>query len=616
VRKSSIITICIAICAVSAFVFLAPGVAFPAVGSEALTRFAMGYYHLYSGDLGKARQEFELALRLTPDPPALLYTVLAEIADMTGDEKKAREFVFRAVELDPENETALSMAALFLLQEKEYEKALVYLETANRIKPGELQTLYYMAEAYDGLGRDDKLIDVYTQILAINPSLVDVRLNLGYLHTKRGDFKQAKIEYRTVLEKEPENEKAIFYLTYILLSEGNSEEASALFEKLDGKNLLNDEMLEDYAGAVFVDGQDPRTILSRIPVQSRDSLKDVTKGIFLFLDGKYDEAKTLFEREIEKGPGNLAALSGLVRIAEKKDNRDMEKNWRFVLAGTFFDLRNLEKALDEAMKVKTMDPELLENRYLLGDIYSSSGKKNEALQEYLFFRDKSDEKGDVYIKLGFLYDELKNHEESVVNFLKAIELTPKSDELSYYLGVEYRILGDHENAAAAFFRAAELNGQNAVYRFYLGASLERLGRVDEAIDHLERSVELDERNPAALNYLGYLLADKGVRLLEAKIFIEKALAMDPKNGAYLDSLGWVYYRLSDYDKAKEYLESAVNNMDRKEIENYLIYDHLGDVYSKLGMRLEAHEAWEKALELKNVEEIKRKIERLDKGVRN
>jgi tetratricopeptide (TPR) repeat protein len=357
-------------------------------------------------------------------------------------------------------------------------------------------------------------------------------------------------------------------------------------------------------------------ILSRIPPQNRDELKDVTKGIFLFMDGEYDEAKKLFERQIEKTHDNLAALTGLVRIAEKKDNRDMEKHWRFVLAGVFFDLRNIEKALEQASKVKVMDPDLLENRYLLGDIYSSSGKKSEALAEYLYFRDNSEEKGDIYIKLGFLYDELKNHRESAENFLKAIVLTPRSDELYYYLGVEYRILGDHEKAAEAFLRATELNDRNAFYRFYLGASLERLGRIDEAIRHLEISVKLDEKNPAALNYLGFMLADKGIRLLEAKNFIEKALEMDPNNGAYLDSLGWVYYRMSDYEKARAYLENAVNNMDRKEVENYLIYDHLGDVYLKMGMRREAQEAWEKALGLKNIEEIKLKIDKLDKEIVN
>jgi tetratricopeptide (TPR) repeat protein len=541
--------------------------------------------------------------------------VLAEVADITGDEKKAREYAFRAVEIDPENASALSMAALFLIQEKEFAKALEYLEAVNRKKPGDLQTLYYMAEANSGLGREDKLVDLYTQILTLNPALVDVRLNLGYLYTKRGDFKRAKVEYRKVLETDPENEKAVFYLTYILLSEGNADEASALFGKLDDKKLLNDEMLEDYAATVFVDGQDPRAILSRIPVQSREALKDVTKGVFLFLDGKYDEAKILFEKEIEKDSGNLAALTGLVRIAEKKDNRDMEKHWRFVLAGSFFDLRNLERALEESLKVKLMDPDFLENRYLLGDVYSSSGKKNEALQEFMYFRDRSEEKGDVYIKLGFLYDELKNHEESVKNFIIAIELTPKSDELYYYLGVEYRIIGDHERAAQAFLRATELNDGNAFYSFYLGASLERLGRLDEAIRQLETSVRLDDKNPAALNYLGYLLADKGVRLQEAKTFIEKALAMDPKNGAYLDSLGWVYYRLSDYVRAKEYLERAVDYMDTKEIENYLIYDHLGDVYQKMGMKTEAIEAWKKAIELKAVEEIKLKIGKLEKELR-
>jgi tetratricopeptide (TPR) repeat protein len=191
-------------------------------------------------------------------------------------------------------------------------------------------------------------------------------------------------------------------------------------------------------------------------------------------------------------------------------------------------------------------------------------------------------------------------------------LYPEDHELYYYLGIEYRILKEYENAISAFLNATQLKDDNAYYYFNLGVSYERLGKIDDAIFYLDKSIQLDGANAMALNYLGYLLADKGIRLYEAKEFIEKALTIDPDNGAYLDSIGWVHYRLSDYGKAKEYLERAIQFMDITEEENYLIYEHLGDTYNKIGLYNEAIDAWEKALEMRFVDEIQFKIEKLKK----
>jgi tetratricopeptide (TPR) repeat protein len=73
-------------------------------------------------------------------------------------------------------------------------------------------------------------------------------------------------------------------------------------------------------------------------------------------------------------------------------------------------------------------------------------------------------------------------------------------------------------------------------------------------------------------------------------------------------MGWVLYRLEEYQEAIEYLESAVQLIDVTEEENYVIYEHLGDVYYKMGMYLEAVRAWEEALELKQLNDIQKKID--------
>jgi tetratricopeptide (TPR) repeat protein len=95
----------------------------------------------------------------------------------------------------------------------------------------------------------------------------------------------------------------------------------------------------------------------------------------------------------------------------------------------------------------------------------------------------------------------------------------------------------------------------------------------------------------ALNYLGYMNADRKVRVAEAVTLIEKAVSLDPENGAYLDSLGWALYRQDRLAEAEDYLRRAV----LKETGSAVVLDHLGDVLSRQGKMAEALEYWNKAL---------------------
>ena len=98
---------------------------------------------------------------------------------------------------------------------------------------------------------------------------------------------------------------------------------------------------------------------------------------------------------------------------------------------------------------------------------------------------------------------------------------------------------------------------------------------------------------AAYNALGYLFAEHGVELEEAVELIQKALQKSPENGAYLDSLGWAYFKQGKLEAALAELEKAVRYMpDSAEIR-----DHLGEVYLKIGLRREAISAWQKAAQL-------------------
>jgi Flp pilus assembly protein TadD len=127
--------------------------------------------------------------------------------------------------------------------------------------------------------------------------------------------------------------------------------------------------------------------------------------------------------------------------------------------------------------------------------------------------------------------------------------------------------------------------------FLRGAMYERQKKYDLAEKEFRRVLDDDPKNSSAWNYLGYMLADQGTRLTEAQGYIQKALDLDPDNYAYLDSLGWVYFRQNKLDDAENQLSHSVRLMAK----DPTIHDHLGDVLFKKGKLKEAIAQWQSSL---------------------
>ena len=119
-----------------------------------------------------------------------------------------------------------------------------------------------------------------------------------------------------------------------------------------------------------------------------------------------------------------------------------------------------------------------------------------------------------------------------------------------------------------------------------------LDRFEDADRELRAAFRLNPDHARALNFLGYSLAERKVRLEEALEMIERALELDEWNGAYLDSLGWVYYQLGRHAAAREPLERAARELPR----DPTVLEHLGDLYLTLGEREKALTVWGRALE--------------------
>jgi tetratricopeptide (TPR) repeat protein len=147
--------------------------------------------------------------------------------------------------------------------------------------------------------------------------------------------------------------------------------------------------------------------------------------------------------------------------------------------------------------------------------------------------------------------------------------------------------------------------------FSLGVANERLGRHRDAETAFRKVLELDPHDGRTLNYLGYMWADRSENLPQALEMIERAVALEPANGAYVDSLGWVYYRLGRLPEARHHLEEAARLLP----DDATILEHLGDLYVALEIPEKAREIYRRALAMddENVEGLRRKLARLETG---
>ncbi|MGB1356413.1 MAG: tetratricopeptide repeat protein, partial [Candidatus Puniceispirillaceae bacterium] len=194
---------------------------------------------------------------------------------------------------------------------------------------------------------------------------------------------------------------------------------------------------------------------------------------------------------------------------------------------------------------------------------------------------------------------------------QVVEMDPENALLLQRLGDVYRRHEQFQQSRDAYRSALALGNDSGGLHRSLGVSLERLGDARAAETHLLRAIEIDPSDAFALNYLGYWWADEGRNLDEAIAMIERAVSQRPDSGFFVDSLGWVHFRLGDPVTAVDYLERATE-LEPSDSE---ITSHLGDVYWVLGRHDEARFKWRLALSLSTDEAEQRMLsDRLVNGL--
>lgn len=161
------------------------------------------------------------------------------------------------------------------------------------------------------------------------------------------------------------------------------------------------------------------------------------------------------------------------------------------------------------------------------------------------------------------------------------------------LGSLYVVLQRENEALEVLEQALETSPDDPDTNYWLGIAHQAVGNLEQAEHYLRTTIALSPEREEAYNALGYFFAEHGTNLDEAVSLIQKALKKSPANGAYLDSLGWAYFKQGKLNDALKQLEKAVIYMP----DSVEVQDHLGEVYLKKGRKKEAVAAWQKAIQL-------------------
>ncbi|MCB9247364.1 MAG: tetratricopeptide repeat protein [Ignavibacteriales bacterium] len=249
---------------------------------------------------------------------------------------------------------------------------------------------------------------------------------------------------------------------------------------------------------------------------------------------------------------------------------------------------------------------------------------------------------DLRIRIGQILFENADYTNAAIEMEKAVQKFPSNFVINLILGLSLAQSADHQGSLEYLKKAVDLNPNDLNATMAYSFSLNQTKQADEALKYLDRALRIDAKNTQALSMMGmiynakdmfqkgdslynlvvtidstdiltlnnfaYSLAERGVQLERALKMVQVAVDVEPENSSYLDTIGWVYYQMKNYEQAKKYIEKAIEFDDK----NGTLLDHLGDVLYKMNEKEKAQKIWEEAFGLDPT--IKNIQEKIQKGL--
>jgi tetratricopeptide (TPR) repeat protein len=502
-----------------------------------------------------AIEQYEALVRIQPKDVDN-HLVLGGLYGLDKEAAKAEAELKAALQLDPTSEEGVTQLARLYAEQGNSQRAI---ETLNSIpEAARTSKIYATLGATFEQQRDYKqAVAAYQRAVTLDKDNIEALRGLAQNLANDNQLEAALNAYKSVQSVDQQDWQSTVEVSRIYRRMGKFDEALESLKKIEA--VAQDSQEIPYEEAIVLEAQgkfdDAIAILQKLVTRSTAPDGNYNAGErnnrALFLDrlgniyketGRPQQALESFRKMVD-----LGGDEGSRGYQEVIDVYRDQKQWADAI-----------KTAEEAVKKYPDDKNL---KLTLALQMADDGKGDQGVQLAKSALKGNAEDRDTYLFLSNIYGRLKRWKEAEDTLVEAEKLAVRPEEKAYV-------------------------------QFALGALYERQKKYDQAEQAFRQVLKQDPNNSMTLNYLGYMMADHGMHLEEALTMIKHAVEMDPQNPAYLDSLGWVYFKLGNYDEAEDNLRRAVE----KQPNDPTIQDHLGELYAKTGKLKLATVHWERALD--------------------
>lgn len=616
-------------------------------------QFALGKSLAAEGLVSPALEAVAAAERLAPsDPYIKIERAQLELQQPSASrsESGAAEATRRAIEamesaqkLAPENVEILRSAGQIYAQlgfrnPQMLPRARDLLAEVRKRQPDDLQTLLPLGQILMELGDAKEAVLVFTDLARVAPSKRMSADLLSEALIKAEDLDGAETVLRSLLAADPEALELRLRLSDLVQDRGDVAALVELLAAAPESAREDANYLRRYATALYlsgdldgslavIDAAKPASPPARGAV-SEDGYLLRLRGLLLAAEGRDGEAIEILTRVFEASPGDVGVALTLARALDRVGRRDeaakrlvklatelagegqaeAASEVRLALAEILVEAKQWTKAIDVVEPLLSATELALREQATLitASALSDAGRGVEGLA----LLDESVAKASpappaILAKRAEVLAKLGRDAEAQESFES---LAAVSTEAALAVAQAYQRMERFREAIPLLEKVSGAKPDFAPAFFLLGAARERSGDHAAAVLAFRRALEIAPNFHAALNYLGYLWADRGENLEEALAMIRRAVALDPENGAYVDSLGWAHFQLKQYDRAQVYLERAIRLLPT----DSTAFEHLGDLYRTLGDPQKARDQYRRAVALEgdNLDAVQKKLDSL------
>ncbi len=594
----------------------------PADRSEAYRLFLRGRYLENEDDVDGAIRAYREASELDPATGE----ILAELSSLYARHNRGEEAVAAASEAlarEPDNSTAHRILGLIYASRanaragtaEDIRLAIDHLEQA-RVGPlPDFQVELTLGRLYLRDGAAQEAIDLLEALQKEAPGFSETGLLLARAYELGGRMADAVETLERVVATGPPSSRSLRSLAELYGRGGRWGDAVEAYERAVDRNPRSARTRRELANALLQDGQAER---------ARDVLDELVTmrpmdaaGLYLLSEvelelGNFEAAEAVARRLVDVEPEGVRGTFALAEVfSRRRQHRQVIEVLEPLLADTearglrtrqiagllrrvghaYEQLQDYDAASRVYQRGVALRPTGLEFAARLAQAHLSAGRLAAARRALEGLRGHYAGNLTVaHLQARVLGD--AGDVDAGVDVLQDV-LQARSEEPAAYLVLAsfYSQYERFTDAVALLESADRRFPDDTAIIFQLGAVLERSDRPLDAELAFRRVLERDPEHAATLNYLGYMLADRGERLEESVGLLERAIELDPHNGAYLDSLGWAYFKLDRLERAETLLQRASEQMAW----NSVVQDHFGDLLLRLGRYTDAIAAWERAL---------------------